>query len=299
MIQSNKLVLTLLCCGLLTACAPKPRNDLTTLEGLSNLSSSHSEVKRNAASQIRVQALKEGALSVGAQAGLAKRAEEINAMLNKNARQLDSVFEFNQLMLDHNVVPPVLVEAHRTLNVDGDNSLRIADRTYQIEKQAHLSSTPPHWREYLWLHFPKPEKPHDTLLPHNAAEKRIWANFIQEGWDYGSEQADMIYNDGLALIKRDYNGMVLYRKLLLQKMISPPYVARSELGITGGGQDMRINDQVLRITTLPQLIASSKNWNPVLSNRTLKYLEPVHIPADLEEKLPKIKGKVSGAEQVR
>ncbi len=36
-------------------------------------------------------------------------------------------------------------------------------------------------------------------------------------------------------------------------MISPPFVARTELGITGDGDDMRVNDQVLRIVELPKL----------------------------------------------
>ena len=58
--------------------------------------------------------------------------------------------------------------------------------------------------------------------------------------------------------------MILYRKLLQEKMISPPFVARTELGITGDGSDMRINDQVLRIVELPKLQTNSRHWNAIV-----------------------------------
>ena len=68
----------------------------------------------------------------------------------------------------------------------------------------------------------------------------------------------------MARLKRDYRGMILYRKLLQEKMISPPFVSRTELGITGDGSDMRVNDQVLRIVELPKLQTNSKGWNAIV-----------------------------------
>ena len=47
-------------------------------------------------------------------------------------------------------------------------------------------------------------------------------------------------------------------------MISPPFVARTEFGVTGDGDDMRINDQVLRIVELPKLQTNSKAWNAIV-----------------------------------
>ena len=72
-----------------------------------------------------------------------------------------------------------------------------------------------------------------------------------------------IFTDNLARLKRDYAGMVLYKKLLAQHMVSAPFVARTELGVTGGGSDMRINDQVLRITALPSLQSNSRKWKAI------------------------------------
>ena len=61
--------------------------------------------------------------------------------------------------------------------------------------------------------------------------------------------------------------MILYRKLLAQHILTPPYVSQADLGITGGGNDMRINDRVLRITAIPQLQTNTKKWAPVMSQK--------------------------------
>ena len=58
--------------------------------------------------------------------------------------------------------------------------------------------------------------------------------------------------------------MLLYRKLLQEKMVSPPYVSKTNLGVTGNGSDMRINDQVLRIAELPKLQTDSNNWQAIV-----------------------------------
>jgi len=84
------------------------------------------------------------------------------------------------------------------------------------------------------------------------------------GWQKGIEQAYSIFRQNLARLKRDYNGMILYRKLLQEKMVSPPFVSRTELGVTGDGNDMHVNYQVLRITALPRLQTDSRHWRAVV-----------------------------------
>jgi len=84
-------------------------------------------------------------------------------------------------------------------------------------------------------------------------EQKVWKASVRLGWEKGIEQAYSIFKQNLARLKRHYQGMILYRKLLQQKMINAPFVSRTELGVTGDGDDMRINDQVLRIVELPHL----------------------------------------------
>ena len=222
---------------------------------------------RNELSQLRVKSLQDSSMSIGAQGGLAWASEQINVNMEKDKKYLDSIFNFNGMVLSHGVIPPVLEEGDNSLNLADPNTIRIADRTYKIVQQARFATTPPNWREYLKLPYSKPQLPDKTLLPRTSEEQKIWSKGIRLGWEKGIEQAHNIFQQNLARLKRDFRGMALYRKLLQERMISPPFVARTELGVTGDGSDMRINDQVLRIVELPKLQTNSKNWQAIVVKR--------------------------------
>lgn len=221
-------------------------------------------VKQTTLSQIRIRSLNDSAMSMGAQGGLAWASEQINVRLVQDRKYLDSIFNFNAMMLNHGVMPPVLEQGDNTLNLADPNTIRISDKTYKIIKQAYFATTPPNWREYIWLSYSKPELPDRTLLPRSNEEHIIWKKGIRAGWEKGIEQAYSIFQQSLARLKRDYRGMLLYRKLLQEKMISPPFVSTTQLGVTGDGTDMRINDQVLRIVEHPQLQTNSRHWKAIV-----------------------------------
>jgi len=167
------------------------------------------------------------------------------------------------MMLSHGVLPPVLAEGDNTLNLADPDTLRISDKNYRILQQARFVTVPPNWRNYIWTQYSKPTMPDRVLLPANAQERKIWQKGVTQGWQKGIEQAYSIFQQNLARLKRDYNGMILYRKLLQQHMVSAPFVSRTELGITGDGTDMHVNDQVLRITVLPRLQTDSSHWRAI------------------------------------
>lgn len=250
---------------LLVACASTPKtintDNLSDIENLSSTSYSDSE---KAIGNIREEGLKETALTLGAQSGLAYRSKQINASLEKKSTSLNNVFNFSPLMLEHSVVPPVLIQGSNTLSITGPDSLRISDKTYRIAKQAEFVTTPPTWRTYVWMKFKTPELPNKTLLPRNPQEEVLWKKYIAIGWKNGEKQADRIFRVNLARLQRDFQGMLLYRDLLAKHMISEPFVAKTDLGVTGDGNSININDQVLRITATPQLQTNSKEWQPVL-----------------------------------
>lgn len=213
---------------------------------------------------MRLAGLRQAALTVGAQGALANRSQTLNGVFKNQASYLDQIFNFNLMMLSHNVLPPVMTEGDNTLNLQDPNTIRIADRTYSIVSQARFVTAPPTWRDYLWMSYKKPDVPDKTLLPKNAAEVAEWKIYVQKGWDEGTTQANNIFEDNLNRLTRDYIGMALYRSLYNQKMISAPFVAKADLGITGGGDNLTINDSVLRITALPQLNNESKAWTPAV-----------------------------------
>lgn len=213
---------------------------------------------------IRLEAIQDTAMSVGAQGGLAWRAFQINRMLTQESDYLNQIFNFNALILKNNVLPPVLQEGDMTLNLASDYALRLSDKIYKIDQPPRFVTAAPNWRNYLWMNDAKPPAPNATLLPKDDEERQIWNKNIKIGWQAGIEQANQIFAINLGRLKRDYAGMVLYRKLLAENMVTPPYVAKVNLGVTGGGNLMRINDQVLRITAIPQLNPNAKTWKAVV-----------------------------------
>ena len=106
------------------------------------------------------------------------------------------------------------------------------------------------------------EPPPDILLPENDEERKIWKELVTEGWEYGIQQANDIFESDLARLIADFEGMVRYRLLLSQGMISAPYALQVDRGITGGPNEMRIGDRAIEITGVPQLITGSEQWQP-------------------------------------
>lgn len=216
-------------------------------------------------SPIKRQALRETAMTLGAQGALAWQGEHIDNALQSESMYLDHIFNFNLLLINNNVLPPVLVQSDQTLNLAGDNAIRLANKTYELVAPARFVTTPPTWRTYLWLNFKKPSLPDHSLLPRNRPESIIWNQYLQEGWQRGMQQADAIFAANLAKLKRDYVGMVLYRKLLEQHMVSAPFIAKANLGVTGDSHQIRIDDQIVRITSNSELQPDANKWKPVIA----------------------------------
>jgi defect in organelle trafficking protein DotC len=270
------VLLVLLSAGL-AACTP-PRSayqlsnfNTTNINDLVNLDTQNSpltESQRFAIGDIRLQAIKDTAMSIAARGALVARYRIINKALLEQTNTLDKVFNFTSLLIDHNVLPPVLESGNQVLDAPNAETFRVADKTYTILQQARFVTTAPNWRSYLLMNFKQPELPDFTLLPKNESERVIWRRYIQKGWKNGIEQANTIYQRNLARLKRDYDGMLLYQKLLTKNMVSKPIVATTRLGVTSadGNSQMSINDKILRITALPKLNPEAQTWKANLGS---------------------------------
>lgn len=214
------------------------------------------------ARDVRGSALREAALSYGARAGLARRTYDIRRTLETVASRLDAIYNFRALMLPDNVLPPVLTQADQAFKQSGDSFIRLTDKIYQINAQARFVSVQPNWRDYLFRSYggQAAEAPPASLQPRDEEERKAWAQWVAEGWKEGVAQADRIFDRDLSRLKRDYEGMVLYLVLQRSNMVSLPYVAKSDLGVTGDGKQLNINDSVLRITEMPQFNHEADRW---------------------------------------
>lgn len=216
---------------------------------------------------IREEALIEAAISFGARGGLAKRTYEIRQELDTRARYLDKVFDFSQLLIaapsGFLIEPPIITESMNAMLIDIDGqTAAVSDKIYNIIRNAKIVSAPRTWRTYLEREWGEVMPPPDILTPQNDEERETWAVNVQKGWKMGYQQADDIFKDDLARLEADFQGMIRYRMLLAQGMVSPPYALQVNRGVTGGGDEMRIGDRAVQITGVPELITGAKAWKP-------------------------------------
>ena len=233
---------------------------------------------------IRAEAIQEAAAGLGARAGLAARTDEYARSIKGREGQLDNLFNFRALMLDIDrddnpgtpaffnrtaaneqqrrayLVPAVLTDGGPSDSYASDSELRISDRMYKIEAKAYLSPVAPNWRTYLVFSFAQVQTPNASLLPKTKPEKALWDRWVRIGWSRGYEQADQMFNAGFARLVRDFDGMENFRIAYDQGIISRPRVARTNLGVTGGGAEMRLGDSIRRITDQSSLNPDVKKW---------------------------------------
>jgi len=216
---------------------------------------------------IRLDALKEAALSYGARGGLAWRTYHIRRELEERARYLDKVFDFRQLLIPAAsgllIEPPIISEAQDAMLIDSDGlNAAVADRVFNIGRNARIVSAPRTWRAYLERQWGDVSMPPDILRPDNKEEREIWESLVAKGWKKGVEQADEIFQADLNKLVADYQGMIRYRTLLAQGMVSPPLALQVDRGVTGGGNEMRVGDRAVTITGLPELQPRYEKWQP-------------------------------------
>lgn len=227
------------------------------------------EIKKESALpiDIRKEALKEAALSYGARGGLASRTFEIRQQMTKRESYLDKVYNFRQLLIAApsglQIEPPIISESLDALLIEGDGqTAAVSDTIYNINKNVRIVSAARNWRQYLERQWGEVEEPPEILRPMNNEERALWRELVEKGWGEGRTQADEIFEQDLAALNADFNGMVRYRKLLAQNMVSPPFAQQLDRGVTGDGNTMRVGDRAVAITDAPKLISGTDAWRP-------------------------------------
>jgi len=216
---------------------------------------------------IRLDALKEAAISVGARGGLDWRTFAIRQELEHRARYMDKVLDFRQLLIAAPsgllIEPPVISESINSMLIEGDGQqAAVSDRIYNIINNARIVPVARTWRNYLEREWGATEPPPDILRPEDDEEREIWIEMTTKGWEEGVRQANEIFEDDLSILLADFQGMVRYRMLLAQGMVSQPYALQVDRGITGGGTEKKIGDRAVQITGVPELMTGSDQWKP-------------------------------------
>lgn len=209
------------------------------------------------------------ALAFGAQGGLAHRAYQLQKELEDKAGYMSRIYDFNALAIPMSaggfVVPPVIEEANDAFTVASDGmSASSAQRVLRIIQPARIMHNVPDWRTYLTREWEQPRVPTGLALPRNAEEKAVWQTSVAEGWAAGITQADRIFEVDINRLVRDHAGMMRYRSLVASGVVKDLYLAQADLGVTGGGDEMRIGERMVRITTPVLLNGQPGQWSPIV-----------------------------------
>jgi defect-in-organelle-trafficking protein DotC len=210
--------------------------------------------------------LYDAGLAYGARGGLAARAFAINEMLRRYESALDSVYDFDDVILRRRgsqiiMRPPVVSEAEMAMALgDGGQIARETACVYSITKIAQLGSAPPNWRTYLVRTWDEPGRPADAVLPRTDEEVQYWNKYVAEGWAEGERQANEIFLSDLGRLQRDITGMARYRVLLRAGVVANPRVATKHEVVDGGGGELRAGDRIVTITSQPGLQANAGVW---------------------------------------
>lgn len=211
----------------------------------------------------RATLIQEAAAAFGAQAGMAARTRELNNAATLRTQDYDRAFRFADLMIQPGFMAPVVTEGRDAYVQPNSREVRVADRIYRIEIPERLVSTPPRWQDYLMLPPPTPLAPDRIASPRTKAEKAWWNRWAQVGWERGVAQADQSFLSRMGRLRRDFEGMVRFKSLYQQGSITMPVLATSNLGVTGGGDEMAINDRIYKITEGSKLDPNTQRWkNP-------------------------------------
>ena len=239
--------------------APQPTYSLDDLKA-SNIRSLQRAVSSGQISDLRAEAIKEIALSLGVSSGLSAQFQVYEKALETRSAELDRQYNFEALKLSPGVLPPVLSQSFSNFELKDNETIEFAGKTFKIERPARMVSVYPTWRDYLKFNFRPAALPKQNFMPRTAAERALWDASVKEGWEEGVRQAHVVWTNAWGELRRDYEGMILYKQLLANNAITPTIVASANLGVTGDGTTMSVNHQVIKITDHSRFKNDQNQW---------------------------------------
>lgn len=213
--------------------------------------------------------LREAAVSYSAQAGYQRRVWQVMRQLERDSVKLSESFDFNRVVYRAPreagyLLPPVVSHATAAINVaESGQSAVAADEYYRIEIPGRLVSVVPTWRDYLIIPLEEATEPDDDFLPQDREERKVFDRFAAEGWQAGVEQADEALELNLARLKRDYLGMVEYRKMVQAGLVKEMVVSSSERRSAGHGDELFIGERRVQIVNAARLVRNPNQWKPL------------------------------------
>lgn len=233
-----------------------------TLEQVLNRRPQSSEVTASSVTAARLKVLREAGLQYGMQAGLAYGYDFIMGELEKRAKALDTLYPFSSLVLEGNVIPPVLKEVRDVFDLTSAKTLRLADREVVLKTPPRFAHGSPSWRDYVAHNFTFDDKAVANISPQNDDESKVWDSAVKEGYGLGYDDAFRNLDDDLTACDSDLTGMKLYHQLLVAGKVTKVYVAVSHFGVTGDkNANLKEGESFLKISATPEFVMNPAQWN--------------------------------------
>lgn len=223
-------------------------------------------------SNLRLKAMRDAAISTGAQHGFLNRMERLKKEILGIDQYLDRTFDFSTVMklstdssFELHVLPPIIREA-KDVTIMSDSAQRktISNDFYEIIKPARLVSIAPNWRQYLvYANGAEITEPHNALLPKTKEEQELWSEWVSKGWKAGEEQAEREMIHRIRKLRTDFLGMLTYTQLVEEGLVDKPVIVSSTEDVVGGGREMSINQQIIQLAVPASLNPNNKNWIPL------------------------------------
>ncbi|MCY3878945.1 MAG: type IV secretory system conjugative DNA transfer family protein [Rhodobacteraceae bacterium] len=211
-------------------------------------------------------AMRRAALQLGSQHGFAQRAAAIRLRLEARSPELSQIYDFNRVTTlapqrTGYLLPPVIARSFDAFaGNEAGNAVSAADEYLEILQPASLSPTIPQWQDYLLFEPTRPASTAAYAKPRGNAEETEFKAWLREGWQAGVKLADEELSQRFNRLRRDYEGMLEYRRLRALGMVSAPELTGTEFGVTGQAGSMRIADRTAGIAQNSDFHRDSSNW---------------------------------------
>lgn len=219
--------------------------------------------------EARYSTLRDAAVGYSAQAAYERRTWEILRELEGQSTALSEEFNFNNVVYSTPkqagyVIPPVVTCAKEAITITKSGRESVAaDEYYRIEQPGRIVGVIPTWRDYLVMQMDKASNPEEQFLPSDKEERKIWDKFMAEGWRQGREQAEEALKLNMNLLRRDYLGMIEYRRLVDAGLIRSLMISSSEVRAKGTVNELFIGQRRVRIENDASFVTNPRKWKPV------------------------------------
>lgn len=257
-------------------------NNLSSINSVYDLLQYQDKAKRNQdlllntlQQEARYKQIKDYAYTLAIKTAIQSQLARANADIELMSRELDTIYNFEPLMIQGRVIPPVITLAKDLYNQETPHQIRLSGALYDIYQQAKFSSTAPNWRDYLT--FPTDRNAYELIAfgatglePKTNYEKQLWVKATTDGWEQGINQANNIILNAMDRLNRDYIGMVRFHQFVSQNKITMPIINSYQLYDTNMGERLILDEQLLQIEKLPVFQTPNNQLNVAMTKEIAK-----------------------------